>query len=94
MKIPEIKIAGKTIVGGQTLIPALAKGGVVTGPTLAMIGEGRESEAVLPLSKLDAMLGNSGKGGAMINQTNNFYNADEPNMKKINSDLAWRLARI
>lgn len=94
LKVPEIKAGGKTIIGGQTIIPALAKGGVVTGPTLAMIGEGRESEAVLPLSKLNAMLGNSGKGGAMINQTNNFYNADEPNMKKINSDLAWRLARI
>lgn len=94
LKVPEIKAGGKTIIGGQTIIPALAKGGVVTGPTLAMIGEGRESEAVLPLSKLNAMLGNNGKGGTMISQTNNFYNADEPNMKKINSDLAWRLARI
>jgi hypothetical protein len=37
-------------------IPALAKGGIVTGPTLALIGEGRESEAVIPLSKLDAMM--------------------------------------
>ncbi|MFE2936660.1 phage tail tape measure protein [Streptomyces sp. NPDC059278] len=37
-------------------IPYLADGGVATGPTLAMIGEGRESEAVLPLSKLDGML--------------------------------------
>ena len=37
-------------------IPALAKGGIVTGPTLALIGEGRESEAVIPLSKLDAMI--------------------------------------
>lgn len=37
-------------------IPYLAEGGVTTGPTLAMIGEGREDEAVLPLSKLDGML--------------------------------------
>lgn len=37
-------------------IPYLAAGGVTTGPTLAMIGEGREDEAVLPLSKLDGML--------------------------------------
>lgn len=37
-------------------IPYLAEGGVTTGPTLAMIGEGRENEAVLPLSKLDGML--------------------------------------
>ena len=37
-------------------IPALASGGVATSPTLAMIGEGSESEAVLPLSKLQGML--------------------------------------
>lgn len=37
-------------------IPYLAEGGVATSPTLAMIGEGGESEAVLPLSKLGAML--------------------------------------
>ena len=42
-------------------VPFLAEGGIVTGPTLAMIGEGRESEAVIPLSKLDNMMGsNSG----------------------------------
>lgn len=49
-------------VGGTTLgfhfpmIPALAAGGVATAPTLAMIGEGGEPEAVLPLSKLAALL--------------------------------------
>lgn len=37
----------------------LEKGGIVTGPTLSMIGEGKESEAVLPLSKLDNMLSNN-----------------------------------
>lgn len=37
-------------------IPYLADGGITTGPTLAMIGEGSEQEAVLPLSKLDGML--------------------------------------
>lgn len=49
-------------VGGTTLgfnippIPALAAGGVATAPTLAMIAEGGEPEAVLPLSKLAALL--------------------------------------
>lgn len=38
-------------------IPFLAEGGIVTGPTLAMIGEGRESEAVIPLSKLPQIAG-------------------------------------
>ncbi len=32
-------------------IPALAAGGVTTGPAMAMIGEGRYQEAVLPLSR-------------------------------------------
>lgn len=41
---------------GTPNIPYLAKGGVTTGPTLAMIGEGREQEAVLPLSKLQSLL--------------------------------------
>lgn len=43
------------LVGGGTnipLIPALARGGIVTKPTLAMVGEGREPEVVSPLSKL------------------------------------------
>ncbi|MFJ4907728.1 phage tail tape measure protein [Streptomyces sp. NPDC093249] len=43
-------------IGYIPYIPYLAEGGVTTGPTLAMIGEGREQEAVLPLSRLDGML--------------------------------------
>jgi len=46
--------------GAASHIPGLASGGIVTGPTLAMIGEGGESEAVIPLSKLEQMMG----GGA------------------------------
>jgi len=38
-------------------IPKLAEGGIITRPTLAMIGEGGESEAVIPLSKLDGLGG-------------------------------------
>lgn len=37
-------------------IPFLADGGIITSPTLAMIGEGGEDEAVMPLSKLDQMI--------------------------------------
>ncbi|RNB72178.1 phage tail tape measure protein [Brevibacillus panacihumi] len=49
-------------MGGEKLsfsfpeIPMLAEGGVAVGPTLAMIGEGAESEAILPLSKLESLL--------------------------------------
>jgi|694.fasta_scaffold99048_2 hypothetical protein len=40
-------------------IPMLANGGIVTGPTLAMIGEGRGPEAVIPLDRM----GEFGMGG-------------------------------
>ncbi len=40
-------------------IPALAEGGIVTKATLAMVGEGKEHEAVIPLSKLDSLVTNS-----------------------------------
>lgn len=52
-------------IGGQGLgfqlnpIPQLADGGIATSSTLANIGEGAEPEAILPLSCLDSMLGNS-----------------------------------
>lgn len=40
-------------------IPALAEGGIVTKATMALVGEGREHEAVIPLSKLDKLVTNS-----------------------------------
>ena len=60
-------IGGKTIGFNLPTIPLLAKGGIATGPTLAMVGEGREHEAILPLSKLQNLIdrakGNGGGGG-------------------------------
>lgn len=41
-------------------IPKLAEGGILTSPTLAIAGEAGP-EAVIPLSKLDSMLGQGGK---------------------------------
>jgi len=61
--------AGMNVLG----VPGLASGGVVTGPTLAMIGEGNEDEAVLPLSKLKGMIGmgsGSGSGPVMARLVN------------------------
>lgn len=49
-------------------IPKLAEGGIATRSTLANIGEGREAEAVLPLSRLEKML-SVPAGGAGINVT-------------------------
>jgi TP901 family phage tail tape measure protein len=63
-------------VGGKSFgipnIPYLADGGVVDRATLAMIGEGSEPEAVIPLSKLDEMLSGKGKSSG-ITQENHFY---------------------
>jgi hypothetical protein len=51
-------------LGGFGKLLGLASGGIVTGPTLAMIGEGSESEAVMPLSKLDSVMSNAFASGA------------------------------
>lgn len=44
-------------------IPALASGGITTGPTTALIGEGSEQEAVLPLSKLSNLISTGSVSG-------------------------------
>lgn len=76
-------------------VPQLADGGVVSSATLAVIGEGSEPEAVIPLSRLDEMLSSSGdeRGGrsVTINQENNVYT--EVDMRQINRDLTWELRR-
>lgn len=41
---------GNVTIGNVRKAFGLAKGGLVTGPTFAMVGEGRHDEAVLPLS--------------------------------------------
>lgn len=58
-------------------VPKFAAGGIVTAPTLAMIGEGGENEAVIPLNdhNLAAMSG-SGKGGGVTVNITNKSNAD------------------
>jgi phage-related protein len=47
-------------------IPMLAQGGIVTSPTLAMIGEGAGPEAVIPLDRMGEF-GMGGGGGVTIN---------------------------
>ena len=49
----------------------MAEGGIVSKPTFAMVGEGGESEAVMPLSKLDTMLSNAFSSGASSGNSNN-----------------------
>lgn len=53
-------------------VPKFATGGIVTAPTLAMIGEGGDREAVIPLTdhNLAAMSGAGKGGGVVVNITN------------------------
>ena len=51
--------------GNRSSVPMMADGGIVTGPTLAVIGEGRGPEAVIPLDRLGDMMG--GGPGITIN---------------------------
>lgn len=52
----------KYILGGIG-IPGLASGGIVTSPTLLVAGEGKHSEAILPLPYLDSLLSKSNDFG-------------------------------
>lgn len=91
-KINEMKISipdwvpgvgGKTLCFNIPQIPMLATGGIATAPTLAMVGEGGEPEAVLPLSKLAQLLddwvkkpkpGSAGGGDSIVfSPVFNFY---------------------
>lgn len=72
--IPSVDIPGLGTVGGGTIntpnIPYLAHGALATGPTLAMVGEGRFSEAILPLGdpRVDTLLASAlGRAGASNN---------------------------
>ena len=60
-KIPGVNIPIPSDV--ITNLVGLAEGGIVTKPTTALIGEGGEPEAVIPLSKLDEVTG----GGSTTN---------------------------
>ena len=67
------KTNDKSDGSGKSNMVGLAKGGVVTGPTAALIGEGRYSEAVLPLkpSLLDKLFGSGGQQTVVATQ--NIY---------------------
>ena len=64
-------IGGKGFAINIPEIPKLAQGGIVTGPTLAMLGE-RGSEAVIPLNKAGG-----GVGGVNVTITGDVYGFDD-----------------
>lgn len=66
--IGDVSVQGKEVFSGKTFtIPALAEGGIVDSPTMAMVGEAG-SEAVIPLDRLESMIsaGAGGAGGADV----------------------------
>jgi len=79
-------------------IPMLAEGGIATSATLAMIGEGREPEAILPLSKLEGLLNrgpaasNEPTGPRVVQHITNHYPQAEPTSKTANRALAYAAA--
>ena len=66
-------LTGGLLVGLGKLLgfTPMAEGGIVSKPTFAMVGEGGESEAVMPLSKLDTMLSNAFSSGTNSGNSNN-----------------------
>lgn len=74
-----LNAAGSAIKG----ILGFADGGIVTRPTLAMVGEGGESEAIIPLSKL----GGVGGGGVNIYLQGDFY-TDTEVAEKFGNEIA------
>jgi hypothetical protein len=65
IQVPKVKIPFVGEFGGFDLgvpsipnIPFLAEGGIVTAPTLAMIGEDRNPEMVIPLNKFASLTNN------------------------------------
>jgi hypothetical protein len=67
-------------------IPAMAEGGIVTKPTLALIGEGSGPEAVIPLSKMGSM---SGGGDVNINVTGGLSTSAEIGQSVVNALRAY-----
>lgn len=70
-------------VGALRGILGFQEGGIVTRPTLAMVGEGGESEAIIPLSKLGGIAG----GGIVINLMGDFY-TDTESAERWGNELA------
>lgn len=60
---------------GEGKMPHMAKGGVVTGPTAALIGEGLYDEAVLPLKPalLEKLFGGGNDNRQTVVATQNIY---------------------
>jgi hypothetical protein len=68
---------------GGISIPGFANGGIVTGPTLAMVGE-KGPEAIVPLSQMGAM-----GGGVTVNVTGGLATSAEIGQAVVNAIRAY-----
>ena len=83
--IPD-KIQGiKNSIGNISLkVPGFATGGIVTSPTLAMVGEGSSAEAILPLDKLPRLMAEAMRGaGSGANITIYTQELDSQKLEQI-----------
>jgi hypothetical protein len=76
------RVVASIAMGG---IPKMAEGGIVSKPTLALIGEGAGPEAVIPLSKMGSM----GGGDVNINVTGGLATSAEIGQSVVNALRAY-----
>lgn len=90
--VPSVDMGPLGTIGGFTLstpnIPMLAKGAIATGPTLAMIGEGRYDEAVVPLPRGARDFARNGGGGPT--EITIYLDGDEDIVRMIRKGIAAR----
>lgn len=89
--IPKAPTVPVPQLGGQVAsaavakkIPRLAEGGIVTGPTLALIGEGNGPEAVIPLDRMNSM-----GGSITVNVTGGLATSAEIGQAIVNAIRAY-----
>jgi hypothetical protein len=100
LKVPDnaltnaIGLAGAGFTINTPNIPLLADGGIVTRATLAMVGEGRGPEAVVPLDRLGEFVSNVNRatdrdnGGRAAVHIDHFH-ADGMSPADVGSAFAW-----
>lgn len=91
-----IESSGREVVSAVRDVNAAIANEMASSAT-SMNGEvvGRLETANSATSIADDLYGGATSGTAVtVNQSNTFYNADEPNMEKVNDDLAWQLNRL
>jgi hypothetical protein len=75
-------------VGG---LATFATGGIVNKPTIGLVGEGGESEAIIPLSKLGDMVGGKGETNIYLTVTAGMgTNGAQVGQEIVNELIAWQ----